>query len=226
MIVWGGYDGLNDGGRYNPAGDSWVAVGAAGAPAGRQYHTAVWTGSEMIVWGGRGDFYFDNGGRYNPAANTWSPVATAGAPTARIFHTAVWTGNEMIVWGGFRLDQTAHSLSDGARYRPAVNSWTPLAAAGAPTGRDSHTAVWTGSEMIVWGGEAGIVELGDGARYNPAADHWTAVTTESAPVARSFHTAVWTGSEMIISGGRADARVFGDTFSYQPRRAMSLYQRP
>ena len=32
------------------------------------------------------------------------------------------------------------------------DTWTPTELASAPDGRVSHTAVWTGSEMIVWGG--------------------------------------------------------------------------
>jgi hypothetical protein len=102
MIVWGGYGGgvLNDGGRYNPAGNSWTAMPATGAPAARYNHTAVWTGSEMIVWGGSGASYLNDGGRYNPAGNSWTAMTTTGAPTARRLHTAVWTGSEMIVWGG------------------------------------------------------------------------------------------------------------------------------
>ena len=54
MIVWGG-DGtrlLNTGGRYNPSTDSWTATSTTNAPGARSSHTAVWTGSEMIVWGG------------------------------------------------------------------------------------------------------------------------------------------------------------------------------
>ena len=59
---------MNDGGRYNPAGNSWTAVSTTGAPAARYHHTAVWTGSEMIVWGGyNGSSYLNDGGRYNPA---------------------------------------------------------------------------------------------------------------------------------------------------------------
>ena len=42
-------------------------------------HTAVWTGSEMIVWGGFDGGYLNDGGRYNPAANSW----TAERPPAR-----------------------------------------------------------------------------------------------------------------------------------------------
>jgi hypothetical protein len=63
--------------------------------------------------------------------------------------------------------------------------------------------VWTGSEMIVWGGEIGNSPFNTGGRYNPAADSWTAnTTTTGAPAARYGHSAVWTGSEMIVWGGR------------------------
>src|SRR5438046_2115510 len=34
--------------------DTWTATSTTGAPAARERHTAVWTGSEMIVWGGAG----------------------------------------------------------------------------------------------------------------------------------------------------------------------------
>ena len=34
--------------------DQWGATSTINAPPGRDYHTAVWTGSEMIVWGGSG----------------------------------------------------------------------------------------------------------------------------------------------------------------------------
>jgi hypothetical protein len=52
MIIWGaGGGGLHDtGGRYNPSTDSWTATSTANAPDERNQHTAVWTGSEMIVW--------------------------------------------------------------------------------------------------------------------------------------------------------------------------------
>ena len=55
MIVWGGADSfgtINTGGRYDPSTDSWTATSTTNAPAARGSHTAVWTGSEMIVWGG------------------------------------------------------------------------------------------------------------------------------------------------------------------------------
>ena len=46
---------FNDGGRYDPIGNAWIATTTAGAPVARFRHTAVWTGSQMIVWGGEGN---------------------------------------------------------------------------------------------------------------------------------------------------------------------------
>jgi len=43
-------------------------------------------------------------------------------------------------------------VNSGARYEPLTDTWTPTSTADAPLGRYSHTATWTGSEMIVWGG--------------------------------------------------------------------------
>lgn len=77
MIVWGGYNGenLNSGGRYEPVTDTWTNTSTeAHCPSGRYYHTAIWTGIEMIVWGG--DWYDGNhhpentGGRYIPSSCT------------------------------------------------------------------------------------------------------------------------------------------------------------
>src|SRR5439155_149002 len=79
------------------------------------------------------------------------------------------------------------------------DTWT--ATAGPPDRRDSHTAVWTGSEMIVWGGFGDISALNTGGRYNPSTDSWTATSITNTPTARDCHTAVWTSSEMVVWGG-------------------------
>jgi hypothetical protein len=54
MIVWGGSGLGNTGGRYDPIQDTWRATSTgANVPESRSYHSAVWTGTEMIVWGAR-----------------------------------------------------------------------------------------------------------------------------------------------------------------------------
>ncbi len=196
MIVWGGFPGtISTGGKYNPGTDTWTATSTTNAPGGRANHVAVWTGSEMIVWGGYPDL--NTGGRYNPDTDSWATTSTINAPSARRLPKGVWTGSEMIVWGGYD-GSTSKALRTGGRYDPTMDSWTATTKTNAPTPRYYHTAVWTGSEMIVWGGYAAS---NTGWRYNPATDNWTATTTSHAPTARSQHTAVWTGTEMIVWGG-------------------------
>ena len=78
---------------------------------GRIFHSAIWTYSEMIVWGGGSEHQFYNdGGIYDPTTDQWKPVSLTNAPSGRWGHAAVWTGREMIVslgaeWNtaGFRL---------------------------------------------------------------------------------------------------------------------------
>ncbi len=209
MIVWGGdlagsLGVTNSGGRYTPSAGlgTWSTMPTAGAPAGRSQHTAVWTDTEMIVWGGiiTGPFLTNTGGRFNPnGGGSWTATNPSGAPTARAGHTAVWTGSEMIIWGG---TDGIGATNSGARYRPATNTWVATSTTNAPSARTHHTAIWTGTEMIVWGGiDGGNIARRDGARYNPATDTWTPLATTNAPAARGGHTAVWTGTEMIVWGG-------------------------
>jgi len=207
MIVWGGTTGAGKpyktGGRYNPTTNAWAATATMGAPDGRSEHTAVWTGSEMIVWGGTvydeaagGRMVTNTGGRYNPTSDTWTAMSTDGAPAGRGIHQAVWTGAEMIVWGGAVYDPATGTivLKTGARYNPTTDTWTAISTDGAPEGRQYFTAVWTGTEMLVWGGSDGIsTEFNDGGRYNPTTNTWSPITIadDDTPSARHSHTAVW-----------------------------------
>ena len=137
------------------------------APHARDSHTAVWTGSEMIVWGG-----FDrlgSGGKYAPSTDSWTATAMTEAPAGRFDHTALWTGIEMIVWGGVSYGQTTHYYNTGGKYSPLRNSWTATTTTNAPSGREHHTAVWTGSEMVVWGGWNGTALLDTGGDIIPTA---------------------------------------------------------
>src|SRR6266478_1065145 len=189
MIVWGGratesiYS--NTGGKYNPSSDTWTSTSITSAPSGRIWHTAIWTGTEMIVWGGLSNLgHLNTGGRYNPLTDSWTTSNTANAPAGREFHTAVWTGNEMIVWGGYSYDGVEHYWNTGGRYNPGTDGWVATSTANAPVGRASQQAVWTGNEMIVWGGyyyDGNDHYLNTGGRYNPSTNSWAATGTTNAP---------------------------------------------
>ena len=142
--------------------DTWRTI--TNAPITRNGYAAVWTGSEMIVWGGRHGNYLDTGSRYNPSTDSWTDTSTTNAPAGRSYHTAVWTGSEMIVWGGY----DSSYLNTGGRYNPSTDSWIATSTTNAPTARFGHTAVWTGSQMIVWGGLGPGINLNTGGKYNPS----------------------------------------------------------
>jgi N-acetylneuraminic acid mutarotase len=175
----------------------WTPTSEAACPEARQRHTAVWTGSRMVVWGGS-DMFANNrlnsGGRYDPVTDSWSATAVTGAPSPREHHTAVWTNAEMIVWGG----SPGGNEDNGARYEPTTNTWSAMSNTNGPRSY-FHTAVWTGSQMLVWGGGGG-----QGGRYTPATDTWATIATSGEPSARRDHSAVWTGTEMIVWGGQND----------------------
>jgi N-acetylneuraminic acid mutarotase len=206
MIVWGGdVQGIGvtrTGGRFNPMTNVWTETNIDGAPTSRFLHEAVWTGTEMIIWGGAREngTTTNTGARYNPGTNTWTAMATTNAPTGRVFGSSIWTGQEMVVWGGSDLASSTY-FNTGGRYNPATNAWTATSLANAPSPRNSHTAVWTGQEMIVWGGRDGAALFNTGARYNVATNAWVATNVVGAPAPRWIHTAVWTGDEMIVWGG-------------------------
>ena len=113
--------------------DTWTATSTTNAPAGRDYHTAVWTGSEMIVWGG-----YDGSGVFEHRREIQSQHRQLDShqhhQRARCpsYHTAVWTGSEMIVWGGVML---AAYLNTGGRYNPSTDSWTATSTTNAPAAR-------------------------------------------------------------------------------------------
>jgi N-acetylneuraminic acid mutarotase len=210
------------------AGESWGVLPPSNL-TGRSGHIAVWTGTEMIIWGGLAGVsarlcdvrapcvdpeacgvWCADGGRYDPNGQTWSPLS-ASPLAARSNHVGVWTGTDLILWGGTGRHSGQFTLwADGARYDPAADRWTSMAV-GPLVGRQDATAVWTGNEVLVWGGYAGSNGpcasykgyCSDGARYDPTSDKWAAIPPSPLSL-RSRHSSVWTGSEMIVWAGSCD----------------------
>ena len=183
------------------AAPGWVTSAAADAPSATIGPAGVWTGQQLLVWGGNLGAGIDSGSGagYRPDLDTWQAIAGTNAPAARDQHTAVWSGQEMIVWGGAAA---GNFVNTGARFNPSNQVWTALATSGAPGGRVGHVAAWTGSRMVVWGGRNSVGVLGDGAAYDPVADQWTALPTVNAPSPRFDATIVFTGSRLLVWGGQ------------------------
>jgi len=104
---------------------------------------------------------------------------------------------------------------DGIASLPACrpdDTWTPFAL----SGRASHSAIWNGSVMIIWGGSNERGLLDSGGRYDPVTDSWTPTSLAGAPSARSDQIAAWTGSSMLIWGGADATQWLNDGKRYDP----------
>ena len=213
LILWGGekrggnHEAPDSGAAYDPKTDSWRELPEAPAWSFAN-HTAVWTGEEMIVWGGVG---MNRGAAFDPVADEWRYIAPSPIE-GRHGHTAVWTGTEMLVWGGRSVWGGADDpgpFATGAAYDPASDTWRELSAAPV-AGRDLHTAAWSGSEMIVWGGWSERDPIHEGAAYDPAADTWRELPEAPIRSAVLDTPGVWTGRVFIVLGGG------GELASYAP----------
>jgi HYR domain-containing protein len=214
MVVYGGgtvFLFTPRGGRYDPETDSWSSVTTFNAPGpmGR----AVSTGDRMIVWGGLGpnSNYLSHGGHYDPVLDVWSFTSATGAPEGRAYHSLVWTGQQMIVWGGETGSINTRFLQNGGVYDPVGDVWAPTSLVGAPAKRSTHSAVWTGKEMIVWGGMDGSISTpppnfswaiyGNGARYVPLPINHLPVA-DAGQDAR-FECTSRAGAEVHLDGSRS-----------------------
>ncbi len=168
VIVWGGGVGFPaamcgvPGGRYRPADDRWASMSTMGAPAVPCGDSVAWTDTELVDWDGSAVAHYD------PLGDLWRAGENAGQPAYRFEQATVWTGAEMILWGGVASSDTGTPpLQSGGRYAPGARTWRAMTTMGAPAARHRHAGVWTGSEVILWGGNDGSSALGDGARYVP-----------------------------------------------------------
>ena len=200
---------------YNPRTDRWRRLPPSGL-APREDPVVVWTGRQLVVWGGlsfqRTTAYGD-GARLDPATGRWMRLPPAPAP-ARGLAAAVWSGREVLIWGGATGSTATSQVGKGMAYSPATNTWralplSPLRAKSMPSG------VWTGRLFIVMGGAAGSTMPVPGpaaAAYDPASNSWTVLptapdypTADGGPTGpasqRAGAIAMWTGTAALFVGG-------------------------
>jgi hypothetical protein len=161
--------------------------------------TGVWTGSDVIVWGGWSwngvgvTGALADGAAYDPRADTWQRLADAPI-RARARHIAVWTGREMLVWGGL-TSVRPNPRADGAAYSPSTGRWRSL----APSPRNWATgaaSVWANGEWIIAlaRDRTGDIEV---IAYDPDRDRWRELPWLHGGLSEE-NQLVWTGSELLL----------------------------
>jgi len=168
---------------YNPRTDAWRMLPTPPKTENYCRRSAVWTGSEMLVWGCEVT-------AFDPKANRWRRLPDA--PTRH--GIAAWTGRELIGWGGGCCGDVS---DDGSAYNPSTNTWRKLAPAPV-SGQQSPVGAWTGRELVIFDGHGPEGDPVRGAAYNPRTDTWRQIP--SGPGIRAL-SAVYDGNEIYTVGG-------------------------
>lgn len=228
LLLWlgsccgGGSDAVQ---AYNPGANTWSKPSVSPLEM-RAAASGTWTGKELVVAGGittvpsHPDRTLRDGAAYNPVTRKWRKIAPM--PIDHWGATAVWDGKEVLFIGGIAgAPGTGVQLATrGLAYDPAANRWRWLPKMEFP--RSGFVAVWTGRQVLVWGGlTAAKIPPPHGAAFTPATGKWTALPV-SPLRGRVSATAVWTGSQMIIWGGylpsSAGVTTFTNGAAYTPGR--------
>lgn len=194
-------------GPLGPENGEWHAM--AEPPESVAWNApVVWTGRELVSWGGGAPIDEGRkfgGASYDPVADDWTdlPRAPLDPPTG---HTAVWSGREILYWGGSDQIQGSEGpvRSSGVAYNPRDRTWRPMAA-GPLHARAQHEAIWTGREMIVWGGieyafnQDSHIHHPSAAAYDPDTDTWRRIADVPPP---------WSGDGGSVVMVEAEGDVF------------------
>lgn len=193
---------------------SWQAIGEAPI-SGRMHNSAIWTGKELVIWGGdagperpRPDGT-GAGAAYEPATRRWRVLPIAPIAT-RVNHVVDWTGDEMLIWGG---SGEGTDMFDGAGYVPASDGWRVLAPSPF-TGPGTSAGAWTDDGWVVIHGFGRADRTkAQVARYDPGADSWHVLGEVDIPVS-STADLLWTDQQLLLaihpSRGPADWRTSTD----------------
>ncbi len=259
-IVWGG-DGpgptprgtlFADGAAYDPLTGRWQRLPPAPLTP-RIGADAVWTGTEMLIWGGFDALYgasarLRDGAAYNPTTHRWRRLPPAPLP-AGTGEVSVWTGRQFLLWvgdqGAAYGPQTGPS-SPGAAYDPLVNRWRRVSP--APHGVvefNRQLVVWTGSEVIApvpaplpknlnlcspAGGCGSPQPAVQFAAYGPTSDRWRTLAPPPPSVeAMAVAAGAWVNGRMIVvqdDGGTAIGDPAHDRWRLVPNSGPVFHRQP
>jgi hypothetical protein len=184
-------------------GGQWAVLPTAPIQ-GRQGHVAVWTGNEMVIYGGQpGPSSADDhristgreGAAFRPSDASWrllpvSPLKPRSSPLA------IWSGNDVLLWGGWSNSPYTR-LKDGAAYSPASNTWRLLAPAPL-SGVGLSAGAWTGKLWFVLDGiDPEVDSTASLAAFDPNTNSWSRERSLDVPASR-LASAAWDGDALIL----------------------------
>lgn len=199
-IYWGGDRPGRppEGAAYDPRTDQWRRLSRSPL-TNRSGAAAVWTGREVLVFGGvNGGGPQRDGAAYDPLSDHWR-MLPAGPLSGRVPLATAWTGTELLVVGA-RGPVLTGVVKDAAAYDPVLDTWRQLP--DLPMQISNGGAVWTGSELMVYGTfldrQRSLMPSDTrarGAALDPVTGSWRDLPI--APLSGQSIALVWNGSAAV-----------------------------
>lgn len=204
LAVWNPFPGEDRSTVVQQDDEQWQQI-ADGPLSARQGEVAVWTGEEMVVFGGddgepcppnagcvgiEGTRWFTDGAAYDPETDTWRPIADLPFPMAVGQATVV--GDEVVVTGApaRRRDGDRFALA----WSPDDDTWRRLPDPPLPAFHQRAAE----DRLVIWregsrpGRPAGWV-LDEGL------SRWVAMPADPFDRSAFNRSIVWSGSEFLLT---------------------------
>ena len=212
IFIWGGSNEINvigDGVIFDIISGDFTSVPANKFIDARKHHSStLWQNKYIFIWGGQGEGGLrSNGAFYDIEKKEWLEfISSNESPSARFKHSALNLNGEILIWGGQTIGNSP--ISDGYLLKANLESdgvirgeWRKISSNGFSSSRIDSSVNWTGSELLVFGGETTNGPTNTGYAYDYIKDSWRSLTTKGGIIPRTKHTAEWTGSELFVFGG-------------------------
>jgi N-acetylneuraminic acid mutarotase len=166
---------------------------------------AVWTGDDVLVWGGyRGNpatpLALQSGAAYHPTTKLWSKIADN--QWAHPGAVGVWAEDRLYIL----------AKNGGAKYNPTTNAWRDIARLPDGSGGGFRAAAWTGTTLfgVLAEREVGTIAV---ARYDNGRNEWTIGKSlrASSQADQNSVSTVWTGKELVVSDGASSVWAYDPT---------------
>jgi hypothetical protein len=213
FYVWGGLTASSGGTgaifKYNPNTDTWTNMGVGGGTNAVDFGSGVKVGNRWIVWGGV--FFPGNTPPafvYNFNTNTLTNSVGAPIPTGqgRAGMGTTVVDSLAFFFGGYDVNTPSVTYNQGLLYNPNSNTWQTITTTGAPTNRIFPGVVYTGSKIVVWGGNASTLSAVGGI-YDITTGTWTPMSTTNAPTLVSVEPImVWRAPYVYVISGNQTKR--------------------
>ncbi len=181
--------------RYDPLEDS-VEVLPVCLPEERMGASAVTVGDSIYVIGGRNDAgHINTVFRFVPGDGTIEEVArlhvTGGG------RVSVWDGSRILLLGGCGVNC---ALDQVLEFDPSTGKSATLNAT-LPSGVFWTSGVWTGEEVLIFGGNDWMNSVDVIYRYIPAGDGGSVMEVGRLPEPLELSTSFWDGNAAYVLGG-------------------------